>query len=273
MKEPYTFCWDIQTPTEKESSLSKLFQRWQKLTSFVGHLNNKKKRDSLVLKWLQRWQNHASFVGTLKFQLKNSSVSKWFQRSQNFTSLVGTFKSKLKNTVYYWNDYKDDSPLHSLLAHSSFKWKKLTPFIGTFKIQLEKQFSIQMISKMTEPYIVCGDIQIPTEKDSSALTWFQRSQSFTSFEGRFRTQLRKTVQYWNDYKDDRTLHSLRGHSNSDWQNLTSFVGTFKFKWRKQFSTQMISKVTETYIVFGDTQIPAEKDSSVLTWFQRSQNFT
>ena len=31
----------------------------------------------------------------------------------------------------------------------------------------KKQFSIQMISKMTEPYIVCGDIQIPTEKDSS----------------------------------------------------------------------------------------------------------
>ena len=33
----------------------------------------------------------------------------------------------------------------------------------------KKQFSIQMISKMTEPYIVCGDTQIPNEKDSSVL--------------------------------------------------------------------------------------------------------
>ena len=33
-----------------------------------------------------------------------------------------------------------------------------------------KQFSIQMISKMKEAYIICGDTQIPTEKDSSALT-------------------------------------------------------------------------------------------------------
>ena len=40
-----------------------------------------------------------------------------------------------------------------------------------------------MISKMTEPYIICGDIQIPTEKDSSVLKWFQRSQNFTSFVG------------------------------------------------------------------------------------------
>ena len=137
------------------------------------------------MKWLQRWQNHASFVATLKFQLKNSSVSKWFQRSQNFTSFVGTFKSKLKNTVYYWNDYKDERPLHSLLGHSIFNRQNLTSLLGQYKFQWKKQFSIQMISKMTEPYIVCGDIQIPTEKDSSGLKWSQRLQNFTSFVGIF----------------------------------------------------------------------------------------
>ena len=50
----------------------------------------------------------------------------------------------------------------------------------------KKQFNIEMISKMTEPCILCGDIQIPTEK---------------------------SVQHRNDFKDERTLHSLLGHSN------------------------------------------------------------
>ena len=50
-----------------------------------------------------------------------------------------------------------------------------------------------MITKMTEPYIVCGDIKIPTEKDSSVLKWSQRLQNITSFEGIFRPQLKKTV--------------------------------------------------------------------------------
>ena len=43
-----------------------------------------------------------------------------------------------------------------------------------------------MISQMTEPCILCGDNQIPTEK---------------------------SVQHRNDFKDQRTLHSLLGHSN------------------------------------------------------------
>ena len=67
MKEPYTFCSDIQIPTEIDSS---------------------------VLKWLQRWQI----------------------------------------------------------------------FVGTFKFRLKKQFSIEMISKITALYILSGDIQVSTEK-------------------------------------------------------------------------------------------------------------
>ena len=73
MKEPYNFCWDIQIPTEKDSS---------------------------VLKGLQRWQ-------------------------------------------------------------------KVTFFVGTFKFRLKIQFSIEMISKITELYILCGVIQVSTEKINS----------------------------------------------------------------------------------------------------------
>ena len=63
------------------------------------------------------------------------------------------------------------------------------PYIFCWDIQIpnrKRQFSIEMITKMTELYILCGDIQIPTEK---------------------------TVQYRNDFKDDRTLHPLWGHSS------------------------------------------------------------
>ena len=43
-----------------------------------------------------------------------------------------------------------------------------------------------MITKITEPCILCGDIQIPTEK---------------------------TVQYRNDFKNHRNLRPSLGHSN------------------------------------------------------------
>ena len=66
---------------------------------------------------------------------------------------------------------------------------------------------------MTNPNILCRDIQNPTEKDNSVSKRFERSQNFTSFVGTFKSQLKKTVHYRNDYKDDRTLHSLWGHSN------------------------------------------------------------
>ena len=178
---------------------------------------------------------------------------------------------------------------------------------------------------MTEPYILCGDIQIPidrtshplwwhsnpTEKDNSVSKRFERSQNITSFVGTFKTQLKKTVHYRNDYKDDRTLHCLREHSTSNWnrqfsiemisnmkepyifcwdiqipteidssvlkwlqrwQNLTFFVGTLKFRLKKQFSIEMISKITALYILCGDIQVSTEKRNSlVLKWFQEWQN--
>ena len=198
--------------------------------------------------------------------LRRHSNSNWkrqlsinkFERSKNYTSFVGTFKSQLKKPDHYRNDYKDDRPLHSLLGHSSFKWKKLASFIGTFKSQLKKpdhyrndykdditlhslwghsitnwkrQFSIEMISNMKEPYILCWDIEIPIEIDGSVLKWLQR-----------------------------------------WQNLTFLVGTFKFRLKKQFSIEMISKITALYILCGDIQVSTEKKNTlVLKWFQRWQN--
>ena len=40
---------------------------------------------------------------------------------------------------------------------------------GDIKIPTEKQLSIEMISKITELYILCWDIQIPTEKHNLLL--------------------------------------------------------------------------------------------------------
>ena len=132
--------------------------------------------------------------------------------------LEGHLKSQLKNKVYYWNDYKGDRSLHPLFGHSNSNWNR--------------QFSIEMMSKITELYIVSGDFQIPTWKDSSVLKWFQRSQNVTSFvENLIPTE-----------KDSLILKWLQRR-----QKLTSFVGTF--------------------------EIATEKDSLVLSWLQRSHKLT
>ena len=110
-------------------------------------------------------------------------------------------------TVQYWNDFKDQRTLHPLRGDSDPNWKR--------------QVSIEMITRMTEPYILCGDIQLPTEKNSSVSKWFWRSQ-----------------------------------------NYTSSVETFKFQHKKQVSIEMITKMTEAYILWGDIQITSEKDNSV-----------
>ena len=209
---------------------------------------------------------------------------------------MGTFKSQLKNTDYYWNDYKDDRPLHSLLGHSSFKWKKLTSFIGTFKIQLEKtvqypndfkddrtlhhlwghsnsnwkrQFSIETISRITELYILWGEIQIPTEKDSLVLKWLIEMI----------TKMTEPYILWGDIQIpiDRTSQLLLGHSNSTgknssvrkwfqkWQKLASFFGTLKFQLKKTVQDWNDFKYHRTLHPLWDIQIPTENNSLLLKW--------
>ena len=194
-------CGDIQIPTEK---------------------------DSLVLKWSQTWQNLTLFVVTFKFQLTEPYL----------TTFVGTFKLQLQKTVQYRNNFKDDRILHPLQEHSSSKWKRqfsikliskmtepyiygsdiqipadwtLHPLLGHSNSNWKRQFIIEMISKMTENYILCGDIQIPTEKNGSLSKWLQRWQKLTFFVGHLNNNKKETVWYWNDYKDDRTMHPLWGH--------------------------------------------------------------
>ena len=248
MTEHYIVCGDIQIPTEKSSSVSKWFQRSQNFTSTVGTFKFQQKKSSLVLKWFQRWQNHAFFVETFKFQLKNHFsiemisrikelyilcwdiqiptekhrlLFKWLQRWQTLTFFVGAFKFQLKEAyIISWDIQIPTGKKQFIIQMTS---KMTEPYIvwGTLKFQLKKQFSIEMISKMTDPTILCRDIQNPTEKDNSVSKRFERSQNFTSFVGTFKSQLKKTVHYRNDYKDDRTLHSLWGHSNSNWKRQLS----------------------------------------------------
>ena len=149
----------------------------------------------------------------------DSSVLKWCKKSQNFISLVETFKFQLKKTVQHWNDFKNERTLHSFWRHSNSKWQNLTSFVGTFKFQHEKQFCIQMISNMTEPYI-------------------------RFFVETFKFKLKNAVQYWNDFNEHITLHPLWKHSNPDW--------------KRQFSMEIISNMTEYYIFCWDNQILTDK---------------
>ena len=255
-------------------------------------------KDSLVLKWLKRWQNFTFFVGTFKFRLKKTvqyrndfkdhrtlhplwehSNPKW--KRQFSIEII----SKMTEPYILCGDIQIpiDRTSHLLLGHSNStekdswvlkwfqRWRTRTSFVVTFKFNWKRQFNLEKIWKITKLYILCGAIQNPTEKDSSLTKWLQRWQNITLFAGTFNFHLKKTVQYWNDYKDDRTLHSLWGHSNSDWKKLFSIkmiskttelyilcrdiqVSTEK----RQFSIEMISKMTEPCIPCGDNQIPTEK---------------
>ena len=123
-----------------------------------------------------------------------------------------------------------------------------------------RQYSIEIIPKMTETYIPFGDIQIPIDRNLHLLLGHSNSNW-------------KNSQYWTDFKDHRTLHPLWEYSNP--------------KSKRQFSIEIISKMTEPYILCGDIQIPidrtshlllghsnsTEKDSSVLKWLQRWQTLT
>ena len=157
---------------------------------------------------------------------------KWFQRWQNHASFVGTFKIQLKKTIQYRKGLKDSKTLHPLWGHSNPNWKT--------------QFIIEMITKMKDRYILCWGIQSLTDR-----TLHLCSDNTNSSE--------KAVQYPTDFKDDRTLHRLWGHSNSNW--------------KRQFSTEMISKITELYILWAEIQTPTKKDSFVLKWLQRWQKLT
>ena len=143
---------------------------------------------------------------------------------------LGHSNSNWKKTVHYPNDFKDDRTLHRL---------------GTLKFQLlKKQFSIEMISKMTDPNILCSYIQNPTGKDNSVSERFERSQNFTSFVRTFKSQLKKQFSIEMISKITELYILFR-----DIQVSTE---------KKQFSIEMISKMTEPCILCGDNQVPTEK---------------
>ena len=186
---------------------------------------------------------------------------------------MGTLKFQLKKTVQHRHDFKDHRTLHPLRGDSDPNW--------------ERQFSIEMIPKMTEPYILWGDIQISIDRtshlllghsnstgiNSSVPKWFQKWHKLTLCLGTLKFQLKKTVQHWHDFKDHRTLHPLRGDSDPNWE--------------RQFSIEMIAKMTEPYILWGDIQIPIDRtshlllghsnstgiNSSVPKWFQKWRKLT
>ena len=259
MTERYILCGDIQIPTEKNSSVWKWLQRSQNFTSSIGTFKFQQKKSNLVLKWFQRWQNYAFFVETFKFQLKNQFSIEMILRIKELYILcwdiqIPTEKQIIIQMITKMADLdilswriqiSIERSLHILLGHSNSYWKK--------------QFIIQMTSKMTERYIVWGTLKFQLERNSSVLKWFQRWQTQTSFVGTFKIQLKKTIQYRNDFKDHRTLHPLWAHSSFNWK-------------KKQFSIEMISKMTEPCILCGDFQIPTEKSPQHLNDFNCQRTY-
>ena len=236
MTVPYILCGDIQIPIDrtshfllghsdsnwKEKQFSiKMISKMTELTSdpVWGHSNSKWEMQFTIEMTSKISELHI-LCGSIQIKTEEDSlVLKWLQRWQNLTFIVGTFKFQLTEPyILFWEiqiSTEKDSGLSKWLQW----WQNFTFFVGTFKFQLKK--------------------------DSSVFKWFQIWRNLTSFVRTFIFQLKKTVQYWNDYKDDRTLHSLWGHSNSDWknsslskwfqrsQNFTSSVGTFKFQLKEK----------------------------------------
>ena len=160
----------------------------------------------------------------------------------------------MQTTVQYRNDFKDERTLHPLWEHSNPNWTR--------------QISIEMITKMKETSILSGDISNQNWDNSLVLKWLKRWQNPTLFLGIFTFQLKKTVQYWNYFKDDRPEHPLWGHSNPNW--------------KRQLSIEMITNMTKPYFICCDIQVqinrtlpynfcwdiqtPTTKDSSISKWF-------
>ena len=170
--------------------------------------------------------------------------------------------SKITELYILWGEIQIPTKKDSLVLKWLQRWQKLTFLLGTFKFRL------------TEPYIFCWDIQIPTGKTVQFQMISKMTEPYIRLcVATFKFQLKNAVQYWTDFKDHRTLHPLWEHSNPDW--------------KRQFSIEIISKMTEPYILCGDIQIPidrtshlllghsnsTEKDSSVLKWFLRWQTRT
>ena len=90
------------------------------------------------------------------------------------------------------------------------------PYILSGDIQIpteKKQFSIEMISKITELSILCWNIQVSTEKEQFSIEMISNMTEPCILYGDIQIPTEKSVQHRNDFKDQRTLHPLWGHSN------------------------------------------------------------
>ena len=85
MTDPDILCWRIQISIDR-----------------TLHIRIPNEKDSLVLKSFQKWQKLTFFVGTFKFRLTEPHI---FCRD---------IQIQQKKTVQYLNDFKDDKPQHPL---------------------------------------------------------------------------------------------------------------------------------------------------------------
>ena len=174
MTELYILCWDTGIGSERQFSLEKISKMTESYI-LCGDISTSNWKRQFSVEIISKMTEPYILCQHIKIPTeKDSSVTKSFQRWQNLTSVVGTFKSQLKITDQSWNDFRDDRTLLPLLGESKSISKrqfgiemisKMTePYIlcgNMSNLDRKRQFSIEMISKMTEPYILCLDISNP----------------------------------------------------------------------------------------------------------------
>ena len=206
LTEPHIFCWDIQIPNWKRQFSIEMIKKMTELYILCGDIQIPTEK---TVQYRNDFKDHRTL-----HPLWEHSNPKW--KRQFSIEII----SKITEPYILCGDIQIpiDTTSHLLLGHSNStekdssvlkwfqRWRTWTSFVVTFKFNWKRQFNLEKIWKITKLYILCGAIQNPTEKDSSLTKWLQRWQNITLFAGIFNFHLKKTVQYWNDYKDDRTLH-------------------------------------------------------------------
>ena len=201
MKEPYIFCSDFQIPTEIDSSVLKWLQRWQNLTFFVGTFKFRLKKQ-FSIEMISKIIGLYILCGDIQASTEKKQFSiEMISEMTEPCILCGDIQIPTEKSLQHRNDFNYQRTLHSLFGHSNPNWKT--------------QIIIQMITKMTDPDILCWRIQISIERSLHILL------------GHSNSNWKETVHYQNDFKDDRTLHRLGDTQIATGKKTVQYLNDFK----------------------------------------------
>ena len=164
MTELYIFWGEIQIPTKKRQFV---VTKMRETNILCGDISIPNWRRQFSIEMIPKMTVPYILCGDIQILIDRTSHfllghsdSNWKEKQFSIEmiskmtepyirSCVGTFKFQMRNAVQYRDEFKDQWTLHPLWEHSNPNWRR--------------QFCIEMITKMTEPYIYCQDIQILTD--------------------------------------------------------------------------------------------------------------